>query len=203
MRGYDHRGRYVLLMRLGQLIPGTMCVDQCWKLIIMLFSLINEGNVQAQTKGMVVVLDLENMTAAHSSLINPNLIRKLLVVFQEAYPMDNETLLGLSNIYFLNMPKVLEKIVQLCISFLNKKYRNILKVQDQAGCTLLEDAGPDILPPEYGGSNTSCEEMTQFWMTEIVKHKHWFNEQCKFKTNEEERTGGKNKLHRILSCSLM
>ena len=97
MRGYDHRGRYVLLMRLGQLIPGTMCVDQCWKLIIMLFSLINEGNVQAQTKGMVVIIDLEGMNMSHVGLVNPTLIKKLLVVFQEAYPMDNEILLSMSN----------------------------------------------------------------------------------------------------------
>ena len=203
LRGYDQHGRYALLMRLGQLDPGSMSVDKCWQLIIMMFSLVNEGNVQAQTKGMVVILDLEGMSSSHSSLINPNLIRKLLVVFQEAYPMDNEILLGLSNIYFLNMPKVLEKIVQICISFLNKKYRKILKIQDSSNCTLLEDVGPDILPPEYSGINKRCEELTQFWQTEIVKHQEWFEEQCSFKTIEEERRGGKNKLHHILGCSIM
>ena len=119
LRGYDQHGRYALLMRLGQLDPGCMSVDKCWQLIIMMFSLVNEGNVQAQTKGMVVILDLEGMSSSHSSLINPNLIRKLLVVFQEAYPMDNEILLGLSNIYFLNMLRECIRQITVCGNFVN------------------------------------------------------------------------------------
>ena len=200
LRGFDKRGRYPILVRLGQMIPSKMTAEECWKQIIMMFNLINEGNLQAQTKGMVVIIDLENMNSSHVGLVNPSLIRKLLVVFQDAYPMDNEILLSLSNAYFLNMPKMMEKFVNIAISFLNKKYKKILKIQDKNNLTLLDDLGGEILPEEYGGTNQTCDQLTHFWMSEMVKHSDWFNQQVKYKTDESVRQG-KSKLHS--SCSVM
>ena len=157
---------------------------------------------QAQTKGMQVIVDLAHMTAAHAGLINPNLIKKLLVVFQEAYPMDNDTLVTLSSIFFLNMPTVIEKLVKIAISLMNKKYKTILKVQDSATSTLLAEAGAEILPAEYGGTNGTCAELTEFWRRELGRHEDWFRAQASFRTDEECRQG-KNKLHYILGCSIM
>ena len=187
-------------MRLGRMIPSKMSAEECWKLIIMMFNLVNEGNLQAQTKGMVVIIDLEGMTMSHAGLVNPTLIKKLLVVFQEAYPMDNEILLSMSNAYFLNMPKIMEKFVNIATSFLHKKYKKILKIQDKSNSTLLDDMGGEILPAEYGGSNQTCDQLTSFWINEMVKHSDWFNQQTEYKTDETVRIG-KSKLHS--SCSLM
>ena len=151
---------------------------------------------------MQVIVDLAHMIAAHAGLINPNLIKKLLVVFQEAYPMDNDTLVTLSSIFFLNMPTVIEKLVKIAISLMNKKYKTILKVQDSATSTLLAEAGAEILPAEYGGTNRSCPELATFWEAELARQGAWLSRQREFRTDEAARVG-RSKLATMLSCSIM
>ena len=48
LRGYDARGRYTILLRLGQLEPASVAAEDAWKLILMMFNLTNEGNLQVR-----------------------------------------------------------------------------------------------------------------------------------------------------------
>jgi hypothetical protein len=54
--GYDKKGRYVSLLRIKQVNLGTMSVDDIYKCFIILFAMLLEGNIQAQTKGQVLQL---------------------------------------------------------------------------------------------------------------------------------------------------
>ena len=186
---------------MGQVVPSAMSAEECYKVFIILFNMVLEGNVQAQTKGMAIVFDMEGMGTSHSSMMNPNLLRKLMVVFQEAYPMDSEILVDLSRIYFLNMPKVLEKLFSIFQTFLNKRYKKIIKVQDKSTNTVLEEMGPEILPEEYGGNNRTLDQLTTFWEEELTRQTPWLLAQREFKTDESVRVG-KSKLH-SLSCVVM
>ena len=120
LQGFDRLGRYSILVRMGKVMPATMSAEDCYKVLIMIFNMVIEGNVQSQTKGMALVVDMEGMGAMHSTLMNPNLLKKLVIVFQEAFPFDNDVLVDLSSVYFLNMPKILEKLFLLynCIVIL-------------------------------------------------------------------------------------
>ena len=199
LQGFDRLGRYSILVRMGRVIPATMSAEECYKVLIMIFNMVIEGNVQSQTKGMAIVMDLEGMGTSHSSLLNPTLVKKLLVVFQEAFPFDNDILLQLSSVYFLNMPKIMEKLIMVVLSFL-KKYKSIVKIQDKEFGSMLEEMGTEILPAEYGGENRDCEELATFWEEELWKQKSWLSEQRVFRTNESLRIG-KSKLEG--SCSVM
>ena len=184
---------------MGKVIPATMSAEDCYKVLIMIFNMVIEGNIQSQTKGMAIIMDLDGMGTSHSSLINPSLVKKLLVVFQEAGPMDNDILLELSSIYFLNMPKILEKLIMVVLSFL-KKYKSIVKIQDKESGPMVEEMGTEILPTEYGGDNRDCEQLARFWEEELGRQKEWLSAQRNFKTDESLRVG-KSKLER--SCSVM
>lgn len=199
LQGFDKLGRYSILVRMGKVIPATMTAEDCYKVLIMIFNMVIEGNIQSQTKGMAIVMDLDGMGTSHSSLINPSLVKKLLVVFQEAFPMDNDILLELSSIYFLNMPKILEKLIMVVLSFL-KKYKSIVKIQDRESGPMVEEMGTEILPAEYGGDNRDCEQLARFWEEELGRQKVWLSAQRNFKTDESLRVG-KSKLER--SCSIM
>ena len=200
LQGYDKLGRYSILVRMGHVVPALMSAEDCYKVLIMIFNMVLEGNIQSQTKGMAVVMDLKGMGTSHSSLLNPTLVKKLLVVFQEAFPFDNDILLELSTIYFLNMPKVLEKLILLVFSFLNKKYMSVVKIQDKETGTMVNEMGTEILPAEYGGDNRDCEELARFWDQELGRQKEWLSAQRDFRTDESLRVG-KSKLER--SCSIM
>ena len=199
LQGFDRLGRYSILVRMGKVMPATMSAEDCYKVLIMIFNMVIEGNIQSQTKGMAIIMDLDGMGTSHSSLINPSLVKKLLVVFQEAGPMDNDILLELSSIYFLNMPKILEKLIMVVLSFL-KKYKSIVKIQDKESGPMVEEMGTEILPAEYGGDNRDCEQLARFWEEELGRQKEWLSAQRNFKTDESLRVG-KSKLER--SCSVM
>ena len=197
LQGFDRLGRYSILVRMGKVIPATMSAEDCYKVLIMIFNMVIEGNIQSQTKGMAIVMDLDGMGTSHSSLLNPTLVKKLLVVFQEAFPMDNDILLELSSIYFLNMPKILEKLIMVVLSFL-KKYKSVVKFQDKE--SMVEEMGTEILPAEYGGDNRDCDQLASFWKEELGRQREWLSAQKQFKTDESQRVG-KSKLER--SCTAM
>ena len=199
LQGFDKLGRYSILVRMGKVMPATMSAEDCYKVLIIIFNMVIEGNVQSQTKGMAIVMDLEGMGTSHSPLLNPSLDKKLLVVFQEAFPFDNDILLQRSSVYFLNMPKILEKLIMVVLSFL-KKYKSIVKIQDKEFEPMLEEMGTEVLPAEYGGGNRDCEELARFWKEELGRQTEWLSAQRDFRTDESLRLG-KSKLER--SCIVM
>ena len=181
LQGFDRLGRYSILVRMGKVIPATMSAEDCYKVLIMIFNMVIEGNVQSQTKGMALVVDMEGMGAMHSTLMNPNLLKKLVIVFQEAFPFDSDVLVDLSSVYFLNMPKILEKLFSIFTSFLNKRYKKMIKVQDKETGTMMEEMGTEVLPAEYGGDNRSCEELALFWEEELIRQEAWLSAQREFR----------------------
>jgi len=202
LHGYDRRGRYSILVRMGQVLPSTMSAEECYKVFIMIFNMVLEGNAQAQTKGMALIVDMEGMGACHSTMMNPNLLKKLVIVFQEAYPMDSEILVDLSRLYFLNMPKILEKLFSIFLTFLNKRYKKMMLIEDKDSSTMFDEMGPEILPAEYGGDNKTVDEITRFWEEEMERQTPWLMSQKEFRTDESVRVG-KSKLSSMLSCSIM
>eukprot|EP00090_Calanus_glacialis_P005872 TRINITY_DN14569_c0_g1_i1.p1 TRINITY_DN14569_c0_g1~~TRINITY_DN14569_c0_g1_i1.p1 ORF type:complete len:304 (-),score=96.45 TRINITY_DN14569_c0_g1_i1:50-904(-) len=203
LRGYDKKGRYVSLLRIKQVNPGTMAVDDIYKCFIMLFAMLLEGNIQAQTKGQVMILDEEGFTTSHAFMMTPSTLKKLMVVFQEAYPMDNEDLIQMSLLYFLNMPKIMKKFFSLFMSFMNDKYKQMVCTPSSAGYDdLIAELGEDVLPADYGGKNYSTAELTQFWAEEVTKQSDWLAKQAMIKTDESLRIG-KSKIQSQLSCSIM
>lgn len=202
LQGFDRLGRYSILVRMGRVMPATMSAEDCYKVLIMIFNMVIEGNIQSQTKGMALVVDMEGMGAMHTTLMNPNLLKKLVIVFQEAFPFDNDVLVDLSSVYFLNMPKILEKLFSIFTSFLNKRYKKMIKIQDKETGTMVDEMGTDILPAEYGGHNRDCEELALFWEEELIRQEAWLSAQREYRTDESVRVG-KSKLQSMLSCSIM
>ena len=182
LQGFDRLGRYSILVRMGRVMPATMSAEDCYKVLIMIFNMVIEGNIQSQTKGMALVVDMEGMGAMHTTLMNPNLLKKLVIVFQEAFPFDNDVLVDLSSVYFLNMPKILEKLFSIFTSFLNKRYKKMIKIQDKETGTMVEEMGTDILPAEYGGHNRDCEELALFWEEELIRQEAWLSAQREFRS---------------------
>ena len=202
MQGYDRQGRYCFLVRLSQLSASTMQAENCFKVFIMIFTLITEGNRQAQTKGMCILVDMEGMTMSHATMMTPTLLKKLVVVFLEAYPMDNDTLTELSRLYFLNMPTILEKLFSLFVSFLNKRIRKTIRLPDRNSSVILTELGEEILPAEYGGTNRNTGDLTEFWRGEMVRQSAWLAGELQFRTDETARVG-KDRLSSRLVCSVM
>ena len=100
LRGYDKKGRFVMLVRQRFLDPALITIDQLYKTFIMLFSIAMEENYQvsctgntylvltdyrcyqAYCRGYVIISDQEDITLKHAMMLTPGILRKHMVVFQ-------------------------------------------------------------------------------------------------------------------------
>ena len=202
LHGFDKQGRYVILIRTGHVVPGSMTMDDCWKAFIMMFALALEENIQANTKGFVFLLDEEKISTSHVLMLTPTTLKKIMMVFQEAYPLDNNVLIDMSLLYFWNMPKILKTVFNLFLSFLNEKYKKIVKIHSSGVLDALHDElGKDILPEEYGGTNSNIPDLTTFWRDEALTPTEWLIQQTKLKTEESLRKG-KSKIQSEMSIAV-
>ena len=156
--GYDKQGRAVFLVRYGAIKPATMRVDDIYKVTIMLLELALEGNTQAGVHGLAIINDVSGVTASHVAMMTSATMKKHIVVFQEAYPMENQTLIDSSVMHFLNMPKIVETVFNLLLSQSKEMYKKMNQVHPKGdNSLLLDNVGHQILPTEYGGENNNIQ----------------------------------------------
>jgi len=190
LKGFDRHGRWAMMVRSTKIDPATMEVDDLYKVSLMLLTLSLEGNLQANTRGFVLIQDQSGIGTQHIMMMTPNLMKKHVAVFQDAYPMENLILASSSTLYYTNMPRIAERIFNVFMGFLNEKYKNMIKVLARGDeVTLIEDVGRDIIPSDYGGNNESTESLTRFWLEEIYRHREWLEEQTRYRTEEKLRPG--------------
>jgi len=188
--GFDRKGRAVFLVRFGAIKPGSMKVDDIYKVSIMLLELALEGNTQAGVKGLAIINDIEGVGPTQVAMMTPATMKKHIVVFQEAYPMENQKLIDSSVMHFLNMPKIVETVFNLFLSQTREIFKNMNMIHPKGDTSkLVENVGREILPKDYGGENITVKELTTFWIAEVTKHQEWLRKQTLFKSNESKRTG--------------
>ena len=205
LRGFDKHGRYVILVRQKYVDPVTMTTDDCYKAFMMIFTIALEGNLQAYTRGYVMISDQEGVTTSHAIMMTPGVMKKHTVVFQDAYPMENKVLIKNSRLFMLNMPSLIEKFFNMFLSYLDEKYKTMIKILPKGDYEALkEEVGEDILPVEYGGKNESVEEIKNFWKEEITKNGDFLKKQTAYKTEESLRPGKpKTSSDLFGSCNIM
>jgi len=205
LRGFDKQGRYVILVRQSLQDPSTMTTDDCYKAFLMIFALALEGNMQAYTRGYVMISDQEGVTTSHAMMMTPGVMKKHTVVFQDAYPMDNKILINNSRLFMLNMPSLIEKFFNMFLSYLDEQYKTMIKVLPKGDHECLkENLGEEILPTEYGGKNGSVEDIKDFWKEEMIKHTDFFKKQTTYKADESLRPGKPKTASDLFgSCSIM
>ena len=126
--GYDKQGRVVLIVRQRMADPSLFTVDTMYKVFIMIFTLIMEGNEQGYSRGYVILTDEEGIALRHAMLLTPTLLKKHMMVFQDSYPMDNQILIDRSSLFIMNMPGIMEKFLNMFRSALDEKYQKILRI---------------------------------------------------------------------------
>merc|ERR1712002_106514 len=190
LKGFDRHGRFAMLFRSCKIDPATMEVDDLYKVFLMVLTVSVEGNDQANSRGFVVIQDQAEVGASHMMMMTPSILKKHVAVFQDAFPTENPTLSEASCLYYTNMPRITERMFNMFLSFLNEKYKKMIKVLPKGDDTsLIEDVGKEIIPSDYGGTNDDTETITRFWAEEVMKHKDWLQEQTKYKSIEEKRPG--------------
>jgi len=189
LRGYDKHGRGVVLMRNGVSDPNTSKQEDEFKVSTMIMEQAFDGDAQASICGIVLIQDMAGMTASHALKMNPVVAKKAMTVWQDAYPARPKAL------HFINMPPVIESVYKMFEGFQKEKMKARNHVHPKGDLSKMqEDVGLDILPKEYGGTNGTIAELTDYWVKQMDDKREWLIEQTKYKTDEAKRPG-KPKLH--------
>jgi len=189
LRGYDKHGRGVVLMRNGASDPNISKQEDEFKVSTMIMERAFDGDAQAAICGIVLIQDMAGMTASHALKMNPVVAKKAMTVWQDAYPARPKAL------HFINMPPVIESVYKMFEGFQKEKMKARNHVHPKGDLSKMqEDVGLDILPKEYGGTNGTIAELTDYWVKEMDEKRDWLIEQTKYKTDEAKRPG-KPKLH--------
>ena len=137
--------------------------------------------------------------------------------------MENQILIDNSLLFIINMPGLLERVVNMFRSALDEKYKKILRPlpsQDTQEILkmaryfcqvfqsnidiLLQEVGEDILPAELGGNNGTIHDIKEFWKEELPKHSAFLSKLTQYKTDESLRPEGPKTPNDLFgSCSIM
>lgn len=190
LKGYDKHGRTVILVRNGVSNPTTMNIDDLYRTSLMLMELSMEGDNQPQFKGYVLLNDFEGITFSHTLMTSPAIAKKHCIVLEQAYPMDNVKQIAASSLLFINMPKLMQSVFSMYLSFQKEEFKNMNQIiSREDSMKIVEALGSDILPVEYGGTNESVDQHITFWKDQMNINKDWLHQQTKYKTDETKRKG--------------
>jgi len=189
LRGYDKEGRFVLLIREGVIDPAKITWGDIMRVSSMVTTVAVKDNDQAEICGFVMVDDSENCTMQHSLMYMSPAFLKKAMTNMEGHPFRPKAL------HLLNVPPVMETLVNAWNGMQKEKMKKRTYVHRKGDLSKFQqEVGLDILPVEYGGTNGTIQELTDYWKAEVESSSAWLKEQTAFKTDEAKRPG-KPKLH--------
>lgn len=189
LRGYDKKGRFVLLIRIGAINPAKITFGDVMRISSMVTSVATKDDAQSEICGLAMISDHEGSTLQHAGMFMSLPMLKKSMANMEGHPFRPKAM------HLLNILPVMKTVIDIWNGMQKDKMKERTHVHDRGDNSKLHvDLGKDILPKEYGGTNGTVQELTDYWKTEVESSNDWLQEQTKFKTDEALRPG-KPKLH--------
>ncbi|GJQ80642.1 hypothetical protein Trydic_g9227 [Trypoxylus dichotomus] len=132
--------------------------------------------------GDVYILDASIATPAHFAKFTPAMVKKFLLIVQEAYPVK------LKEVHVVNISPLVYTIIEWVKPFIKEKIRNRIHVHQDVE-SLHKFVPKDVLPEEYGGTAGKSQEFHDQWHKKLQDYLPWFQEQENIKADESKRPG--------------
>ncbi|XP_064107324.1 retinol-binding protein pinta-like isoform X5 [Macrobrachium nipponense] len=181
--GYDPKGRKMILVRSGAHDPKEYEMDEVFKATCFINDIMFEEDEQAGITGIVNVLDMDGVTAAHMMQMSPALVKKVMTIWQEGYPMRPK---GLN---YINTPAAFDTVFNIFKSFMKEKMKKRIHIHGSDLESLYKEVPKECLPVEYGGTNGTIEEIKDYWIKRVDARRDWLLEDEKYGVDESKRPG--------------
>ncbi|XP_016376336.1 alpha-tocopherol transfer protein-like isoform X3 [Sinocyclocheilus rhinocerous] len=145
LRSRDDAGSRVLIYRIGQWNPKEFTAYEVFRVSLITSELIVQ-EWETQRNGLKAIFDLQDWCFAHALQINPSLAKKISSVLTDSFPLK------VRGIHLINEPIFFRPVFAMIRPFLPDK------IKQRA-----------ILPPEYGGTGPSIDEVCQDWTEYIMQ----------------------------------
>lgn len=80
--GYDPNGRKVVIIKAGGHDPKIHAMDEVFRATHLISDIMVEEDEQMSITGVVQLLDLQGVTAAHALQMSPPLVKKAMTIWQ-------------------------------------------------------------------------------------------------------------------------
>lgn len=179
----DPQGRQVIIVRAGIHNTSTTSVEELFKATHLTSDVLFEENEEMSICGVVQILDMAGVTAAHGFQMTPAVVKKAMTVWQDGYPMRPKAM------HYINTPQGFDTVFNIFKSFMKEKMKERVHVHGANLSSLHAQVPKSVLPAEYGGENGSVAELTQHWLRKVVEKKEWLKEDEQYKVDESKRPG--------------
>ncbi|GJQ86153.1 hypothetical protein Trydic_g13434 [Trypoxylus dichotomus] len=174
----------IILSKIGMRDPSRFNIHTLMSVNSMLTDILINEDDQNIVAGFVSVQDLRGATMAQMAQMSPSIAKKATMIFQEAIPVRPK------QIHYFNMPSFFDSLFQLVKSFIKEKVqkRMVFHTSDDLE-SIYKYVPREILPVEYGGTEGTLQELTDYWKEKVESYREWFLDDMKYKSVESKRPG--------------
>ncbi|KAG5886253.1 hypothetical protein JTB14_020816 [Gonioctena quinquepunctata] len=130
--------------------------------------------------GDVLVYDFKNIKFGHLIQTTPSVLLNNAAIFKKAFNNN------IKQIHYLNFIWFLEPVIALCKRMISKKLAERIHVHKSLE-SLMEFIPRSILPKDYGGEESSLEELSALWKQKFTDYNERFDELAELRVDESLR----------------
>ncbi|CAK9794977.1 Retinol-binding protein pinta [Anthophora plagiata] len=175
LRKLDNEGRMIVIVRAAVHTPSRHKMSDMLKASLMTLDLALRDHESVTIYGISAILDIGGMTYEHVLQLPPNVIKNLVHAWQGCYPVR------IHSLNFINANKFVNAVLNIFRSFMNAKMKERVHVYARDKLKLYETLPMDILPEEYGGTDGTVKELSEYWKRAVRENSEWFAEEEKYK----------------------
>ncbi|GAB1870036.1 Alpha-tocopherol transfer protein [Camponotus japonicus] len=175
LRKLDNEGRMIILARLLH-NPDIFTLADALKASSMSLDLALRDSVEASLYGLVIIIDLQYATLRHVAQVRPSILMNMVHAWQGCYPIRIRLL------NYVNTPESAKLILMFTRYFLNDKLKQRLHIYTpKTTHECFTNIPANILPVEYGGTDGTIQELTEYWKKTLEENRDWFIDDEKYK----------------------
>ncbi|GAB1870035.1 Alpha-tocopherol transfer protein [Camponotus japonicus] len=174
LRKLDNQGRMVLLGRLVH-NPDIFTLADALKAASLALDVAIRDNVEASLYGFVIIIDLQYTTLRHIGQMEIRTLKNLLHAWFDCYPVKIHLL------NYVNTPEYAKLFMDVTSYILSDKVKQKLRVYTRKTAHDCFMNMPNILPVEYGGTDGTIQELTEYWKKVVEENRDWFIDDEKYK----------------------
>ncbi|XP_053976639.1 retinol-binding protein pinta [Hylaeus volcanicus] len=175
LRKLDNEGRMVVIIRATVHTPARHKMSNMLKASLMTLDLALRENESVTIHGLIAILDIGGVTYEHACQLPPSVIKNLTHAWQGCYPVR------IHSLNFINTPRFVNAVLNIFRSFMNSKLKQRLHTYARGKLKLNETLPIDILPRDYGGTDGTVKELSEYWKRLVEDNREWFAEGEKYK----------------------
>lgn len=169
LRERDDSGSRVLIYRIGQWNTKEFTAYEVFRVSLITSELIVQ-ECETQKNGLKVIFDLQGWCFAHALQINPSLAKKISSVLTDSFPLK------VRGIHLINEPIFFRPVFAMIRPFLPDKIKQRIHMHGSSYARSVCGCFPKaILPPEYGGTGPSIDEVCQEWTEYIMQSEDYLH----------------------------